>query len=149
MNNNKTKAFAIVTWLIILLSGCTTIPDEAVLGNASQQLKLRSIQSRVYETTDKNAVLRNVISTLQDLEFLIESADLGTGTVSARKFSKEGFQENTDLKITVSVQPKGRKSMTVRANAEYNKKLVEDPVPYQNFFTALSKSLFLSGKLVE
>ena len=149
MNNNKTKAFAIVTWLIIFLSGCTTIPDDAVLGNASQQLKLRSIQSRVYETTDKNAVLRNVISTLQDLEFLIESADLGTGTVSARKFSKEGFQENTDLKITVSVQPKGRKSMTVRANAEYNKKLVEDPVPYQNFFTALSKSLFLSGKLVE
>ena len=149
MNNNKTKAFAIVTWLIIFLSGCTTIPDDAVLGNASQQLKLRSIQSRVYETTDKNAVLRNVISTLQDLEFLIESADLGTGTVSARKFAMKGLGEYTNLKITISVQPKGTRSLTVRANAEYNNKLLEDPVPYQNFFTALSKSLFLSGKLVE
>ena len=72
MNNNITKAFILVAGLIFMLSGCTAIPDDAVLGNASQQLKLRSIQSRVYETTDKNAVLRNVISTLQDLDFLIE-----------------------------------------------------------------------------
>lgn len=145
--NNQSKLFAIISLLIFMLSGCTAIPDDAVLGNASQQLKLRSIQSRVYETTDKNAVVRNVISTLQDLEFLIESADLGTGTVSARKFAMKGLQEYTNLKITVSVQPKGSKRMTVRANAEYNNKLLEDPVPYQNFFTALSKSLFLSNKL--
>ncbi|MDH5600543.1 MAG: hypothetical protein OEY78_04475 [Gammaproteobacteria bacterium] len=149
MNNTIIKAFTLVTGLVFFLTGCSAIPDDAVLGNAAQQLKLRSIQSRVYETTDKSSVLRNVISTLQDLDFLIESADLGTGTVSARKFAMKGIGNYSNLKITISVQPKSARTMTVRANAEFNNKLLEDPVPYQNFFTALNKSLFLSGKLVE
>ena len=149
MNNNKPIRMVMVAWLIILLSGCTAIPDDAVLGDASHQLKLRSMQSRVYETSDKIAVLRSVIATLQDLDFLVESADLGTGTVSGRKFEMKGIGNYANLKITVSVQPKSARKMTVRANAEFNNKLLEDPVPYQNFFTALSKSLFLAGKLVE
>lgn len=148
MTHGKAWLF-ILLWPTILLTGCAAVPDDAVLGDANQQLKLRSIQSRVYETTDKTAVVRNVIATLQDLDFLIESADLGTGTVSARKFSMKGMEKYIDLKITVSVQPKGEMRTVVRANAEHNNKLVEDPAPYQNFFTALSKSLFLAGKLVE
>jgi len=35
--------------------------------------------------------------------------------------------------------------MLVRANAQFNVKPVEDPVQYQNFFTSLEKSLFLSA----
>jgi len=35
--------------------------------------------------------------------------------------------------------------MLVRANAQFNATPVEDPIQYQNFFTSLEKSLFLSA----
>ena len=51
--------------------------------------------------------------------------------------------------MTVSVRPKGETQLLVRANAQYQLKAVEDPQPYQNFFTALSKALFLEAHQVE
>jgi hypothetical protein len=37
----------------------------------------------------------------------------------------------------------------VRANAEYQEKAVEDPLPYQDFFTALEKAMFLTAQQVD
>jgi hypothetical protein len=39
--------------------------------------------------------------------------------------------------------------MVVRANAQYGLKAVNQPEPYQNFFAALSKSMFLEANNVE
>ena len=50
--------------------------------------------------------------------------------------------------MTVNVTPRGKDQMTVRANAQYNVTPIQDPAPYQSFFDALSKSLFLQ-KLTE
>jgi hypothetical protein len=35
--------------------------------------------------------------------------------------------------------------MLVRANAQFNVKPMEDPIQYQNFFSPLEKSLFLTA----
>jgi len=63
--------------------------------------------------------------------------------VSATKLS--GYQ----LRITVTVRPRGTTQMLVRANAQYMDKAVEDPKPYQDFFTALEKSMFLTAHQVD
>jgi hypothetical protein len=108
------------------------------MGNETQ-LQKRSYQSRIFETNDKERVLRATISTLQDLGFIIDRADLMLGSVSATK------QEQNVIRLTVSVRQKGDARMLVRANAQFNITPVEDPKQYQNFFSSLEKSLFLTA----
>jgi hypothetical protein len=50
--------------------------------------------------------------------------------------------------MTVSVMSRGQR-MVVRANAQYNIEAVTDPLPYQQFFDALAKSMFLQAHLDE
>lgn len=136
---------------IASLSSCApTPPERGVLTSPESQLKLRSIQSRAYDTTDTQFVLRGVIATLQDLEFMIEAADAALGMVTARKFLlPRGTPLGRDLMLTVTVRPRGEKQTLVRLNAEFNRKAVEDPEVYQSFFLTLGRSLFLSGHEVE
>jgi hypothetical protein len=104
---------------------------------------LRSFQQRAFDTTDKEKTLRTIISTLQDLSFVVDKADLDLGVVSGTKLS--GYQ----LRITVTARPRGATQMLVRANAQYMDKAVEDPKPYQDFFTSLEKSMFLTAHQVD
>lgn len=122
--------------------GC--VPSHrGVLDTEQSQVQLRSIQSRVFDTTDREKTLRAVIATLQDLAFVVDKADLGLGTVSATKL--DGYE----LRMTVSVKPRGKSEMIVRANAQFNDRPVTDPQPYQSFFIALERAMFLSANLVD
>ena len=135
---------------VLLWKGCaSTPPERGVLGGGESQLKLRSIQSRAYDTQDRQRVLRGVIATLQDLEFMIEAADAELGTITARRFVMVKAAGASNMHMTVTVQPYGEARMLVRANAEFNNQRVDDPLVYQNFFAALGKSLFLAGQQVE
>jgi outer membrane biogenesis lipoprotein LolB len=80
----KLAVFAVVGAGSFLLSGCNATMKERVLDSSDQsQLQKRSYQTRVFDTNDKEKVMRGVISTLQDLSFVIERADMMLGTVSA------------------------------------------------------------------
>lgn len=132
------------------LSSCASSPEGGVLSSPGSQLKLRSIQSRAYDTTDRQMVLRGVVATLQDLEFMIEAADAALGMVTARKLLlPRGTPLGSDLMLTVTVRPRGERQMLVRLNAEFNRRAVEDPEVYQSFFLALGRSLFMSGHEVD
>ena len=126
------------------LAGCAlpSSQDSRIL-EGGNQLELRSMQTRTFDTGDKNSVVRNVLSTLQDFNFVIDKADAELGIVTATKLS--GYQ----IRMTVTVRPKSAEQMLVRANAQYNLKAIEEPEVYQSFFAALSKSLFLSANSVE
>jgi hypothetical protein len=102
---------------------------------------LRSIQTRVFDTTDREKTLRTAIATLQDLGFVIDKADADLGAVSATKLDRYM------LRMTVTVRPKGQTQALVRANAQYQAKEVNDPEPYQNFFVALERAMFLTAHL--
>lgn len=136
---------ALLLVLAFLVAGCATDPSREVLSGADNALKMRSAQTRSFETSDKNRVLRGVVATLQDLGFMVSAADAALGTVTARKFTQESGVPY-DLRVTVSVRPRDARQMLVRANAEFNSKPVEDPHAYQRFFAALGKTLFLEGK---
>ncbi len=133
----------IISGVMLILLGCTSTSQQ-VLGTNDSQVKLRSIQSRSFDTADKNSMMRNVISSLQDLEFVIDAADEILGSVSATKFIK-----NNSLRVTVSVRPKGDSQLIVRLNAQYGTKTVEDPKTYQDFFVVLEKSIFLTANQID
>jgi hypothetical protein len=118
-------------------------PSYSVLDVEQSQVKLRQIQSRRFDTPDKTKVLRAIISTLQDLGFIVEKADEKMGMVSAVK--RSGYT----MKMTVTVRPFGEDQSLVRANAQMNLKAIDDPEPYQQFFSALGKSLFLQAQSID
>lgn len=121
------------------LPGCVSGPNEKIFDAGSGQAQLRSVQSRTFARADPERTLRATIATLQDLGFVIDKADAVLGTVSGTKLA--GYE----IRMTVSVLPRGPGQVLVRANAQFNGiKAIEDPKPYQDFFAALEKSLFLN-----
>lgn len=133
------KKTACAALVVLMLAGCQTDSRDQVLATSESQVALRSIQSRVFDTTDKARTQRTIIATLQDLGFVIDKADATLGTVSATKLN--GYA----MRMTVSVRDHGAKQTLVRASAQYNQTAIEDPQPYQQFFTALEKAMFLTA----
>ena len=125
------------------ITGCVNNSTNSALDVGSNQVQLRQIQSRAFDTTDKAKTLRTVIAVLQDLGFVIEKADLELGTVTATKL--DGYA----LRMSVSVRPRGTTQLMVRANGQYQEEAVTDPAPYQSFFNSLAKGMFLTAQNVD
>mmetsp|Transcript_6262 Transcript_6262/g.3510 ORF Transcript_6262/g.3510 Transcript_6262/m.3510 type:complete len:142 (+) Transcript_6262:228-653(+) len=136
----QNKLILVVISLVII--SCQTT-HQRLLDSGSSQVQLRSIQTRTFDTMDKEKTLRIVIATLQDLGFVIDKADETLGTVSATKLNRYA------LRITVTVRQRGKTQLLVRANAQYELKPVNDPQPYQQFFLALQKTMFLTAHQVD
>ncbi len=138
------KNFRNILIILVLaaLTGCAANYSKQQILAAGSQVQVRSYQTRTYDTDDKIRVLRSVMSTLQDLGFVIDKADDVIGIVSATKLDRY------NLSMSISVRPSGNQ-MIVRANAQYNLTAVEEPGPYQDFFTSLDKGLFLDDNLLD
>ena len=143
MRTPMTLRASLIALAAAALVGCQTDSRDQILATDSSQVELRSIQTRAFDTEDRERMLRTVIATLQDLNFVIDKADDTLGTVSATKL--DGYQ----VKMTVSVRPRGSAQLLVRANAQYNLAAIEVPLPYQQFFSALERSLFLAAHEVD
>jgi hypothetical protein len=126
-----------------LQGGCAApqaTPD--LLAPTEAQMKIRSLQTRSFDLTDRNTAIRSVIASLQDLGFIIERANEGLGLVTAARFAEPNYYDV--VTITVTVRQETAERMSFRANAIYNNKPIEDPKVYQNFFAALQRALFIS-----
>jgi len=138
------KAAPALALCAALLAACITDTGrEELLAAEKSQVELRSLQTRAFDTEDREQTLRTVIATLQDLDFVIDKADEKLGAVSATKL--DGYS----LRITVTVRAGRPGKLLVRASAEFNQRAVTDPEPYRNFFAALSKAMFLTAHQVE
>ncbi len=133
------KNLFLLSALALCFCGCASTHDD-LLGTKQSQVQMRNYQSRSFDTTDKKMVLRAVISTMQDLGFIIERADEKLGTISGTSFANGS-------KLTVSVRVVDGATV-VRANAQAGTKAIDTPIPYQNFFNALAQSLFLDANEV-
>ena len=150
---------------------------DQILMSESSQVKMRSIQTRVFDTTDEDKIMRAVISSMQDLYFDIDVLDHESGVVSGKKLLQSGsawennptyyayrtdnlvifstnyrtygpFQYRNNLtRISVTIRPKGESQLMVRASIQHNLYAVEEPEVYQTFFKLLRESLFLSAEL--
>ena len=138
----RVAGLGLICWCMCTIPACQSSKGQFLLADASA-VKLRSIQTRAFDTTDKTATLRTTMATLQDLGFVIDSADDVIGTVSATKLDRYA------LRMTVTVRPRGTTQLLVRANAQFGLRAVEDPQPYQQFFDALGKAMFLAAQQVD
>ena len=128
--------------LLLCTVACVAPPTQKIMAGAGQ-VELRSFQSRTFESTDRDRMLRTVIATLQDLGFIIDQADDTLGVVTGTKLA--GYQ----IRMTVTVRASGETQLLVRSSAYYNTKPIEEPLPYQNFFASLEKALFLTAQQVD
>jgi hypothetical protein len=127
---------------VLLGAGCASKPPTNIMSGPSQ-VELRSYQTRAFDTTDRTMMLRSVIATLQDLGFVIDKADEDLGAITGTKL--KGYK----IRMTIVVRPRGETQLLVRANAHYNLEPIEEPRPYQDFFTALGKGVFLTAQNVD
>ena len=125
-----------------MLLGCQNAKKQ-LLATDKSQVQLRQFQTRAFDTKDRKQTLRTVISTMQDLGFVIDKADETLGTVSGTKL--DGYS----LRLTVTVRPRGETQTLIRANAQYNIQAVEEAEPYQQFFASLEKAMFLTAHSVD
>ena len=133
--------YLILALVSVILVGCTSSKDELFKMGDSSQVELRSFQSRVFDTTDKQKTLKSVISTMQDLGFVISKADAQVGVVTGSKFA-----DRNSVILSVTVRSKNDKQILVRANAQQQLEAIEDPQMYQDFFNALQKAMFLKAQ---
>ena len=132
---------------LLALGGCAPSTTQ-LMAMSKPQTELRSIQSRAFDTTDRETTLRTVVATLQDLGFVIDNASLPRGSVSGTKMARARGVPSA-LRLTVTVRARGTAQLMVRANAQHNLNEVSDPEPYQMFFAALSRAMFLEAQQVE
>ena len=64
--------------------------QKNILETNEPQVKLRSMQSRVFDIADQNLLLRIIIATFQDLGFVIDDAEESLGTFRLR-FADDGI----------------------------------------------------------
>jgi hypothetical protein len=175
--------------LCLLLQGCPTPYElrhvnqwdsrEQIWFSEESQVKIRTAQSRVFDTADRRKMLATIVSTLQDLDFKVEALDEELGLVSGKKYVENEriygldlsyllYQPDTLLvlnrhhrtwgpfshrsnlvRFTVTVRRRNETQLVVRASAQFYLRAVEDPVPYQQFFRTLEQALFLEGHSVD
>jgi len=135
-----TKKIAMIL-TCVTLSACAS--QNAAITESGSQVHTRHMQTRVYDTLDRQDTLRSVLATLQDLGFVIDTADYEMATITATKL------QEYRIRMTVTVRDRDDSRLAVRANAQFNDQAIEDPHAYQDFFTVLDKAMFLTMHKVD
>ncbi len=130
--------------LLLLLYGLATTGcnNKELVIEKVNPVKLRNMQTRKYEETSKELVMRASLAAMQDLGFIIDRADLATGTVTGTKWEKGQVKLSLFIK---EEQDNGVKIISLRANAQKGIYSIEVPQPYQAFFNVVNKSLYLEN----
>jgi len=151
--------------LLISFSGCMS---DAPPPPPPSQMELRSFQTREYDTHDSKLVLKAVLNTLQDMGFIVNTADPGIGLLTASKWTnvdhtkkeikaakKKGaaLSKSIVLDCTANVSEFGKKQCRVRVNfqqrvldaagATMQAYPITDAKFYQTFFSQVDKGIFL------
>lgn len=129
--------------LLLVLGACAAQSgNRPVIASSRSAVELRDMQSRTFDTSDQNRVLRASIATLQDYGYAIARVSPEAGTVTALKAGR--------LRLTASVYPRGTTQTVVRANAIVpmpgGDTQVDDPLFYRTlFFEPLAHTLALNA----
>lgn len=116
--------------ILFVLNGCSSVnsivnPDKVSLVSKETQLESRQYQTQKFKTSGMK-LMKAVIETLQDDNFIIKHSDSVSGLISAEK-----MESDIKLELSAHVKPIVRNLTQLRLNVL----MVE-----QNFFGAKSES---------
>lgn len=166
----KAWLLCLIPWVVVL--GCRTTPSVVA---ERTQLQVRQVQTRNYETRDRNGVMKAVLNVLQDDGFFVQNANTELGLITASKTFRVSSLKEEDLKriyglenphndpdfasieATVNVNRFGDQ-MRVRVNFliklfhDMNKIETVGEITagtyYQEFFTKVDKGIFIEREKI-
>ncbi len=129
-------------------------------------LEIQAIQAREYDTT-RQVAFASVISVFQDLGYIVGSADINTGFITAKsptkKAKKHMFKNDLtkETKVSAFIENLPQEQIKIRLNFVNSRenigawsglqrtldKVVEDPKIYQTAFTKIQEAIFIKSAL--
>jgi hypothetical protein len=88
---------------LLLLAGCAAVTLEADLNLTPEMLAQRQLQTRRFETTDEQKILKTCAALLQDTGFSIDESDAKLGILTASKKRDATDAMQWAVYLTVSV----------------------------------------------
>ncbi len=148
---------------LFTLTGCVTQP---VVSKTS--LEIQAVQAKSFEA-DKTTTFRAVLSVLQDLGYVVGSASMETGFITAESPTKQdksggaafaailgGVRTEGKTAVTASIEEFGKISTRVRLNfvdkkqrsGAYGRRAtdeapIEDALIYNSAFEKISEAIFI------
>lgn len=153
--------FKILTVCVLatFIAGCATTPKTT-----KTPLEIQAIQAHKFQTSKENGFAA-VMTVFQNLGYIIRSADLKTGFITAASASSNstGFWEamagvtsNTQTKVTAFVEQVNKQTTKIRLNflkieqrsAQYGQATkkgnrILNPKIYQNAFKKIGNAIFV------
>lgn len=158
------KKLLTATFIAIGLMGCAGAPPKI----AKTSLEIQSIQAKTFEA-DKSTTFKSVLSVLQDLGYVVASASLETGFITAESPTKQdtsgsaafaavfaGVRTEGKTVVTASIEDITKTSTKVRLNfvdkkarsSTYGQRAadefaIEDAGIYKNAFDKIGEAIFI------
>jgi zinc transporter ZupT len=169
----KSLRILIVCSLLAFFAGCNTVSQDA-LSWTPETMAWRQQQTRRFEITDEKKVISSCAALLQDLGFTLSESETALGVLTASKDrtavetgqvigaaflsvlagTNVAHDTRQTFKASVVTRPQDN-NILVRVtfqrvvwnshNVVSRLERLNDPLQYQEFFTKLSKSLFLEA----
>jgi len=160
----------LLLFLLLVITGCAPRTNEPPM----TQLQIREIQTRAYPISDMKMVMKAMINVLQDEGYMISNSSLDLGLLSAEKnIDVESTFMRILARLADAQNARWDKQTTIVANANvssfgettrirmsFQSKTVDnfgcpsktitlyDACLYEDFFSKVSKALFLQGESI-
>jgi len=158
---------------VFLTTGCRGLPKDALTLNP-KSLEERQMQTRKYETTNEGNILMICSGLLQDMGFNLDETETNLGLITSSKMRSAENAGQIAGAILIAIlgggstpvdkEQKMRASVITRPMGDYilvrvtfqrivwntngqvtKSESLIDPAIYQEFFSKLSKAIFLEG----
>ena len=132
---------------LLVIAGCQSVPKPDQFFQPVS-LEERSIQTRIYATDDEVKILGACADLLLDNGFQIREVDSRLGWIVASKTKQIQNVPHWILANVVTRQVRGGSEAVAVRVIFYQWQKVDDPDSYQEFFSKLSKALFLEAQQI-
>ena len=169
------KNYVIMGFLIFNLVACATEMQREALTLSPESLADRQLQTRIFYTSDEMKLLTASAALLQDLGFTIDQSEVDCGVIVCsrhRNVTEAGevvltlalgvllgvwvpHDRNQKVMASLVTKPLDDKRIAVRITFQHivwntnnqitKRERVNEPQVYQEFFSKLSKSVFLTA----